>query len=96
MKFNINLKLAKKVTVTFHNLKGYDSHLVVKEISKFDVKENILPNGLEKYMAFTINEKLDFIDIMQFINSSLDILVKNLSENDFKYFIYHKNLVVKN
>ena len=96
MKFNINLKLAKKVTVTFHNLKGYDSHLVVKEISKFDVKENIIPNGLEKYMAFKINEKLDFIDIMQFINSSLDILVKNLSENDFKYFIYHKNLVVKN
>ena len=96
MKFNINLKLAKKVTVTFHNLKGYDSHLVVKEISKFDVKENIIPNGLEKYMAFTINEKLDFIDIMQFINSSLDILVKNLSENDFKYFIYHKNLVVEN
>ena len=88
--------MAKKVIVTFHNLKGYDSHLVVKEISKFDVKENIIPNGLEKYMAFTINEKLDFIDIMQFINSSLDILVKNLSENDFKYFIYHKNLVVKN
>ena len=88
--------MAKKVTVTFHNLKGYDSHLVVKEISKFDVKENIIPNGLEKYKAFTINEKLDFIDIMQFINSSLDILVKNLSENDFKYFIYHKNLVVKN
>ena len=88
--------MPKKVTVTFHNLKGYDSHLVVKEISKFDVKENIIPNGLEKYMAFTINEKLDFIDIMQFINSSLDILVKNLSENDFKYFIYHKNLVVKN
>ena len=88
--------MAKKVTVTFHNLKGYDSHLVVKEISKFDVKENIIPNGLEKYMAFKINEKLDFIDIMQFINSSLDILVKNLSENDFKYFIYHKNLVVKN
>ena len=88
--------MAKKVTVTFHNLKGYDSHLVVKEISKFDVKENIIPNGLEKYMAFTIIEKLDFIDIMQFINSSLDILVKNLSENDFKYFIYHKNLVVKN
>ena len=88
--------MAKKVTVTFHNLKGYDSHLVVKEISKFDVKENIIPSGLEKYMAFTINEKLDFIDIMQFINSSLDILVKNLSENDFKYFIYHKNLVVEN
>ena len=55
MKFNINLKLAKRVTVIFHNLKGFDSHLVVKEIGKFDVRDNIIPNGLEKYMAFTIN-----------------------------------------
>ena len=42
-------------------------------------------NGLEKYMAFTINNNLGFIDSMQFMNSSLDILVKNLSDNDFKY-----------
>ena len=42
-------------------------------------------NGLEKYMAFTINNNLGFIDSMQFMNSSLDILVKNLSGNDFKY-----------
>ena len=36
-------------------------------------------------MAFTINKYLVFIDGMQFINSSLDSLVKNLSNNDFKY-----------
>ena len=36
-------------------------------------------------MAFTINEKLVFIDSMQFMNSSLDALVINLSDNDFKY-----------
>ena len=36
-------------------------------------------------MAFTINENLVFIDSMQFINSSLDALVENLSDNDFKY-----------
>ena len=41
--------------------------------------------GLEKYMAFTINRNLAFIDSMQFMNSSLDLLVKNLSDNDFKY-----------
>ena len=27
----------------------------------------------------------NFIDSMQFMNSSLNILVKNLSDNDFKY-----------
>ena len=80
---NINLKLSKKVPVTFHNLRGYTSHLTIKEISKFDV--SVMPKGLEKYMAFTINRNLVFIDSMQFMNSSLDSLVKNLSDNDFKY-----------
>ena len=36
-------------------------------------------------MAFTINKNLVFIDSMQFMNSSLDALVKNLSDSDFKY-----------
>ena len=36
-------------------------------------------------MAFTINRNLVFIDSMQFMNSSLDSLVKNLSDNNFKY-----------
>ena len=36
-------------------------------------------------MAFTINKSLVFIDSMQFINYSLDPLVKNLSDNDFKH-----------
>ena len=36
-------------------------------------------------MVSTINTNLVFIDTMQFMNSSLDSLVKNLSDNDFKY-----------
>ena len=36
-------------------------------------------------MAFTINKNLVFIDSMQFMNCSLDKLVKNLSDKDFKY-----------
>ena len=65
-----NLKLGKKIPVIFPNLGGYDSHLIIKQISKFDVKVSIIPNGLEKYnMAFTINRNLVFIDSMQFMNS---------------------------
>ena len=41
--------------------------------------------GIEKYMAFTIKKELDFIDSMQSMNSTLDTLVKNLSDNDFRY-----------
>ena len=82
---NINLKRNRKVLVIFHNLRGYDSHLMIKEIGKFDVKVSVIPNGLEKYMAFKINANLVFIDTMQFMNSNLDSMVKNLSNNDFKY-----------
>ena len=38
-------------------------------------------------MAFFLNKSLVFIDSMQFMNSSLDKLVKNLSGEDFKYLI---------
>ena len=34
----INFKLTKKIPVIFHNLRGYDSHLIIREISKFDVR----------------------------------------------------------
>ena len=36
-------------------------------------------------MTFILNKNLVFIDSMQFMNSSLEKLVENLSDNDFKY-----------
>ena len=82
---NINFQLTKKIPVIFHNLRGYESHLIFNELDKFDVKINVIPNGLEIYMAFFLNKNLVFINSMQFMNSSLDKLVKNLSDEDFKY-----------
>ena len=49
---NKNFQLTKKVPVLFHNLRDYDSHLFFNEFDKFDVKIKLIPNGLEKYMAF--------------------------------------------
>ena len=83
---NINLKISNKVPVIFDHLKGYNSHLTFKELSRFNgLKIDVIPNGLEKYMTFTLNKNLVFIDSMLFMNSSLDKLVKNLSDKDFKY-----------
>ena len=81
---NANFKISKKVPVIFHNLKGYDGHLIMKELSNFDVKIDVIPCGLEKYVAFIVNKWLVFVDNMQFMNSSLDKLVNNLCDNDFK------------
>ena len=49
---NINLQLAKKVPVIFHNFRGYDSHLTFCKLKTFDVKIHVIPNRLEKYMTF--------------------------------------------
>ena len=75
-----NFQLTKKVSVIFHNLRGYNSHLIFCELNKFDVKIRVIPNGLEKYMVFFLNKNLFLIDSMQFMNSSLDKHVKNLSD----------------
>ena len=48
---NINFQLTKKIPIIFHNLKGYDSHLIFSELHKFNLKVDVIPNGLEKYMA---------------------------------------------
>ena len=41
-----------------------------------------MPNGLHKYMRFSLDNNLVMIDGFQFLSSSLDSLVKNLCESD--------------
>ena len=88
-----------KIPVIFHNLRGYDSHFIMQEIgaivknhayknNKGEVKQmsiNAIPNNMEKYMAFMLGNHLTFIDIFQFMSSSLDKLVSNMPIEDFKY-----------
>ena len=57
----------------------------MQEQGKFNLKISVMPNELEKYMSFTINNKFSFIDSFQFLSSSLDSLVKNFGNNSFKY-----------
>ena len=52
----IKIKLHQKIPVLFHNLKKYDSHLIIQELGKLNLKIN----GLEKYMSFSMNNKLSF------------------------------------
>ena len=79
---NINDTLCHQIPIAFHILKIYDPHLIMQWLDKFNVKINIIPNGLEKYMSFSIS---NFIHCFQFLSFSLDSLVKNLSKDDFNY-----------
>ena len=75
---NVYLQLNKKVSVIFHNLRCYKTHLIFDKLNKFDVKiDVVIPNRLEKYVAFFLDKNLVFTDSFQFMNSSLEKLVKN-------------------
>ena len=54
---NLNYSKPKSVSVFFHNLTGYDSHLFIKNLGSPNKKENIdcIPNNEEKYISFTKN-----------------------------------------
>ena len=68
----------KKISAVFHNLKNYDSHFIRQELGKFNLKINAIPNGLEKYTSFSINNKLSFIDTFEFLSFSLDNLLEKV------------------
>ena len=79
-------KTSKKLPIIFHNLQGYDGHIIFKE---WNVNANIavIPKGIDKYMSIIVNRHITFIDSLQFYNSSLDTLASNLNDEDFKYLV---------
>jgi hypothetical protein len=75
---NLNFKLATHIPVIFHNLRGYDSHLIIQHIGETENRRIcVIPNNMEKYVSFTWGN-LRFLDSLQFLNTSLDTLVNNL------------------
>ena len=96
---NLNFQLTNKIPVVFHNLKGYDSHFIMQEIGdivkknvyiddegkEHEMRINVIPCNMEKYMAFMLGPHLVFIDSFQFMSSSLSNLVNNLPAEAFKH-----------
>ena len=83
---NLKLRLNPKTTtipVVFHNLRGYDSHLLMQAISKLEGRITCIPNNTEKYISFSLGQ-LRFIDSAQFLLASLDKLVTANSPEAFK------------
>ena len=52
---NLNYRKPKSISVFFHNLSGYDSHLFIKKLGSPDNKEKIdcIPNNEERYISFS-------------------------------------------
>lgn len=85
---NLSLRLKKRqpkindsfiIPVVFHNLRGYDGHIIMQEVGKYKNETlSVIANTFEKYVSFSVGS-LRFIDSFQFMNTSLDKLVCNLA-----------------
>ncbi|CAG9833236.1 unnamed protein product [Diabrotica balteata] len=86
---NLNFKKLFVVPIFFHNLSGYDSHMMIRDLAKKG-SISLLPINKEKYISFTINDsessiRLRFVDSLRFLNSSLDKLAATLQPEDLRY-----------
>ena len=80
---NLSKKRSAHIPVFFHNLRGYDSHLIMQGIHRYAEKKSIhvIPNNMERYVSFQLGS-LRFPDSLQFlgVGASLDALAANLQE----------------
>lgn len=71
-----NIKNGDQIPVFFHNLRGYDSHLIMQEIHNAKGSLSCIANNSERYVSFSI-DNLKFVDSVQFLNASLAKLTDN-------------------
>ena len=76
---NFKLKLDPKkvqIPVIIHNLGGYDAHLLMQAMARAPGEIKCIPKNTEKYISFSLGN-VKFIDSINFLQSSLDKLVKS-------------------
>ena len=88
---NLKFKIPKKLPIIFHNLEGYDGHIIFKELNNFDVTIDVIPKTIEKYMSIVVNRNITFIDSTEFYKGTLDTLASNLDDKNFKYLMLEFN-----
>lgn len=90
---NLNYTYKGKTPVILHNLKGYDSHLLMEAMGTYKhLRINCIPNNMEKYITFSLGD-LQFIDSLQFLNASLGKLVTNLAADGMDKFTHVEQYV---
>jgi hypothetical protein len=101
----VNRRFSHKfLPIVIHNLKGYDGHLIIKELSRYMNVNNIgtvdcIPNNKEKYMTISTNPRdvkndmrIKFIDSLQFMNASIEALTNSL-QSDINNFHHMKTII---
>ena len=97
---NLRHKIPSYIPVVFHNLSGYDAHLIIKELGKHSSDIEVIAKNKEDYVTFLLKVAVDrytdkngdekdktrFIDSFKLMVSSLDSLTSNLVRGSRKLF----------
>ena len=67
------------IPLIFHNLNGYDGHLLMQAMARLRGETKCIPTNTEKYISFSLGT-LRFVVTVNFLLSSLDNLVKGSDE----------------
>ena len=95
-KCNLQLKCDPKtwkLPVFFHNLRGYDSHLIMQAVTN-EHRCKCIAQSSEKYMTFTLNY-LSFYDSAQHLMGTLESLAGSLSSYPITQLYFDASLVKK-
>jgi hypothetical protein len=81
---NLQRKELKRIPLYCHNLRGYDSHFILRELNdERIVTTSALPSNGQKLKAFSINS-FHFMDSLDFLQGSLSDIVQQLPKtHDF-------------
>ena len=89
-KVNNQIEHSYVIPVVFHNLRGYDAHVLMESLGKYKERRlSCIANNSERYISFSLGS-LRFIDSFQFLGTSLEKLVNNLAaegKHKFKLLI---------
>ena len=87
---NLGYKFKENVPVVFHNLKGYDGHLLMKAVGNHPGRRlNVIPKSMEQYLSFSLG-RLRFIDSLSFLSQSLANLVQSVGKDGDSAFVNTK------
>ena len=85
---NLERQTPSYIPIFFHNLKGYDSHILIKSLARrtddpWSIR--VIPKSMESYTAI-MTDKFRFLDSYAHLSSSLDKLVSNLRSSGSSAF----------
>ena len=80
------VKYGFRIPVFFHNLRGYDAHILIQEFGRHKRRRlSCIANNSERFITLSTGI-LSFVDSFQFMPSSLEKLVQNLANDSPEKF----------